>query len=110
MLGYCLDGNYYHNTIFTESNYGMFYDMCAHAIREYPNKSNIKLVYFHNLKYDSALIDYDKMRNVQLIMKNGAIYSIKFDFNDHKFELRDSLKHLTFPLKDFNKTLGLKLK
>lgn len=67
------------------------------------------IIYFHNLKYDYSLIQsYSFISISNECAKGGQLYSVSFNFNGFQFELRDSYKMISMPLRDFQKSLGLK--
>jgi len=71
------------------------------------------LLCFHNLKYDSALFDYDVVSNLDFCLKTKSMYQVKFDFmyreKKYSFKIMDTLKHLSVPLRRFNKDYKLNL-
>jgi len=78
--------------------------------RRNTNKNKI-ILYFHNLKYDSCFFDYDKVHNLEILKNNEVLYKINFDYylynKKFKFELRDTYKHLSYPLNQFSELFEL---
>ncbi len=73
------------------------------------NRNSKFIIYFHNLKYDYSLIQAYKFITISNeCAKGGQLYSASFKFEGFQFELRDSYKMITMPLRDFKESLGLK--
>lgn len=73
------------------------------------NRNSKFIIYFHNLKYDYSLVQaYSFITFSNECAKGGQLYSTGFTFEGFQFELRDSYKMITMPLRDFQKSLGLK--
>lgn len=67
------------------------------------------IIYFHNLKYDYSLIQACQNFIISSeCSKSGNIYSATLKYKGHTFELRDSYKMISMPLRDFQQALGLK--
>lgn len=64
------------------------------------------ILYFHNLRYDLALMEPYLNITKKTQMKT-TLYSVEFKFENIKFELRDSWKVLPMPLSRFNKAFKL---
>jgi len=66
---------------------------------------NYHIIYFHNAKYDSCFFDFNRMQNVEPIIKDGNFYGMSFMYlykdNIYKFVIMDSLKFLNFALAKF---------
>lgn len=63
-------------------------------------------VYFHNLKYDYALLE--KYLNISSVCKkDGQIYSVKCYYKTKQIEFRDSYKLAPMPLSKFCSNFGL---
>ena len=69
------------------------------------------LIYFHNAKYDTCFFNFNKMSNVNFTIKDGTFYEMSFDFYLKKISypiiIRDSYKHISYPLKNFCKLFKL---
>ncbi len=63
------------------------------------------IIYFHNAKYDSCFFDYNKMYDLSFTVKDGSFYKMEFSYYfkniKYSFDVRDTLKHLTFALAAF---------
>ena len=67
------------------------------------------IIYFHNLKYDYSLIQACQNFIISSeCSKSGNIYSATLKYKGYTFELRDSYKMISMPLRDFQKSLDLK--
>ena len=74
----------------------------------YNRKKKNFIIYFHNLKYDYSLIQAAKFVNISNVCeKQGQLYSATIVFRGYVFELRDSYKMISLPLKDFKSSLDL---
>ena len=72
------------------------------------NKNSKFVIYFHNLKYDFSLILANPYINLgSPCEKGGQLYSVPFFYKKYQFELRDSYKMISMPLRDFKAALGL---
>lgn len=91
----------------------------AEFFNEIPNNT---LLYAHNLKFDyNFLFDVEGWKPLHQVKKDGQLYEISFGFWEKtvgengeetetltkKLTLRDSLKIITMPLRDFHKSFNL---
>ena len=88
-----------------------FDDIVEYFLREFPRSEDKKMkphlyVYFHNLKYDSALI-MPVMTVISSCLKNNIVYGVDLLVRGVIVHLRDSLKTLDFPLSKFKSSLNL---
>ena len=70
------------------------------------NGTNKSIIYFHNLKYDLALLQ-PYLNIIDKCIKAGQVYSVDVMYKKQKISFRDSFKYLSFGLPKFNKTLKL---
>jgi hypothetical protein len=70
------------------------------------NGTKKSIIYFHNLKYDLALLQ-PYLNIIGKCVKEGQVYSIDVMYKSQKISFRDSFKYLSFGLPKFNKTLEL---
>jgi hypothetical protein len=93
--------------------YSVFYDgnviksmlnKIAHLTKE--SKHKWAIVYFHNLKYDIALMIRQLFVTKHLV-KDNQLYFVGLQHNGVYIEFRDFAKIVNSPLRDFNKTFGL---
>jgi len=75
----------------------------------YSNKNKRVVMFFHNLKYDSTILDsFDKFYKKAMCSKDGQVYSATYCFGyELQIELRDSMKHFGGTLKSASKTFDL---
>ena len=81
------------------------YDMLDYA-NFYSNKSKKIIIYFHNLKYDWAVLK-KHVHAIEFCEKDGQIYSVTLMYGKRKFELRDSYKLFNEGLSKFCETFSL---
>lgn len=65
-------------------------------------------VYFHNAKFDTSL--FNNIKNLKIdskLEKTGTFYNTVYNYNGRKFEVYDSYKLISKPLKDFPKMLNI---
>ena len=70
------------------------------------NGTEKAIIYFHNLKYDLALLQ-PYLNIIDKCVKEGQVYSVEVMYKKQKISFRDSFKYLSFKLSKFNKTLEL---
>ena len=70
------------------------------------NGTEKAIIYFHNLKYDLALLQ-PHLNIIDKCIKAGQVYSVDVIYKKQKISFRDSFKYLSFGLPKFNKTLKL---
>jgi len=70
------------------------------------NGTKNAIIYFHNLKYDLALLQ-PYLNIIDKCVKSGQVYSVDVMYKSQKISFRDSFKYLSFGLPKFNKTLDL---
>lgn len=70
------------------------------------NGTKKAITYFHNLKYDLALLQ-PYLYIIGKCVKEGQVFSVDVMYKSQKISFRDSFKYLSFGLCKFNKTLGL---
>lgn len=81
--------------------------MLENMIKDVPNKKEI-LMYFHNAKYDFALIKANKyIVPIKKIVKNGQFYSFKFMYKSRIFTIHDSYKLINSKLDNFGSLLEI---
>lgn len=96
-------------------NCTIFTKMLKYIISQYTeDKKVVHNIYFHNLKYDFALIKANNNITITSeLNKNGVIYSVDFMFisnkKTHKFRLIDSYKMISHPLSKFQNMFNLNL-
>ncbi|HNL16780.1 MAG TPA: DNA polymerase, partial [Chitinophagales bacterium] len=64
------------------------------------------IIYFHNAKYDSCFFfTNSNLYRINPLVKNGTFYKLNFTYyhknKPYKFEIRDTYKHLNYPLSEF---------
>lgn len=69
------------------------------------------VIYFHNAKYDVSVMHHDLMFNMEVLTQNEFFYRLTFDYyykgKKYHFEIRDSLKHLNYPISEFPEIFDL---
>lgn len=72
------------------------------------NKDDFIICYFHNLKYDSAILS-PLFKYLSSTEKSGNIYGIDILYRGRIIHLRDSYKLIPCALKEFKKTFQLEI-
>lgn len=90
----------------------MFDYICSKQKSSITNNSGIILVIFHNAKYDSCFLNFNKMYNLNLTTQDKNFYNLSFDYyyknTKYYFHIRDSYKHLSYSLSEFPKLFNMK--
>jgi len=104
LLGVVKEGDNDEVKIFNKSDDEFIIIKFLDYITENGNKKAI--IYFHNLKYDLALLQ-PYLNIIDKCVKSGQVYSVDVMYKSQKISFRDSFKYLSFGLPKFNKTLDL---
>lgn len=104
-----------------DNNHSSIIKMLDDIVNNYQNFINrdkgdyTALIYFHNLKFDIQLFLYQQFikhkelfnDKYEILYHNNEYYTFSFIYKDCRFELRDSYKILTQPIKKLGKLVGL---
>jgi hypothetical protein len=66
----------------------------------------VAVVYFHNLRYDRAVLQ-EHLRPFDILESDNSIYFMKIMFKDIIIEFRDSFKHMSMGIKSMAKAFDL---
>jgi hypothetical protein len=77
--------------------------------KSFKSPSHKIIMFFHNLKYDSSILDtFNQFYCSAMCVKDGMVYSKTYNFGFNiKIELRDSKKHFNIKLEDAPKIFDL---
>lgn len=91
-----LDGDEVHLSNTLDEHFKFMVKLCE--VSKYKNA----VVYYHNLKYDFALMKSEPNLNILgMTVKDGALYSVKLSYFGFKITLRDSYKLISYKLSEF---------
>ena len=93
--------------VFLSKSYLSHCDMFNYIIAKTQPEDYI-ICYFHNLKYDSAVIS-SMFRYIGSVEKSGNIYSIDIRYRGRRIHLHDSYKLIPMALKNFKDTFNLNI-
>lgn len=93
--------------VFLSKSYLAHRDMFNYIIAKTQPEDYV-ICYFHNLKYDSAIIS-SMFRYTGSVEKSGNIYSIDIRYRGRRIHLHDSYKLIPVALKNFKDTFKLNI-
>lgn len=93
------------DNVFLSKSYLAHRDLFNYIVSR-TNKSDYIICYFHNLKYDSAILS-PLFKYTGSTEKSGNIYGIDILYRGRTIHLRDSYKLIPCALRDFKKTFQL---
>ena len=93
------------DNVFLSKSYLAHSDLFNYIVSR-TNKSDYIICYFHNLKYDSAILS-PLFKYTGSTEKSGNVYGIDILYRGRTIHLRDSYKLIPCALRDFKKTFQL---